>query len=101
MSINSPRYQGWHIQPNSQNAHMLDSYVNASKTLHQLVKMGITVTELRLGSVHPVITVQPTAETKKLKGVMVRSINRSGTRSAIYSAMMNQCRIEWENRYVH
>ena len=101
MTIKSERYKGWHIKPNKQNAHMLDSYVNASQTMHQLVKMGITITELRLGSVHPLITVQPTAETKKLKGVMVRSINRSGTRSAVYSTMMNQCRIEWESHYVH
>lgn len=97
----STRYNGWHVQPNLQNAHMLESLLNVSKTTHQLVKMGITITGTVMGTAHPTILVMATGETKKLKGAAIKTRNLNGTRTSVYSAQLNNCTIEWESKNVH
>jgi len=95
------RYQGWHIKPNQQNSHMMKSLIDLSKTMHQLIKMGITVTSTETRTKQPTIQVLATNETKKLKGAVIKTRNKSGQRSSVYTAQLNNCTIEWESNYVY
>lgn len=88
-------------QPNLQNMHVLDSHIDSSLAIQRLISMGITVLEVRFGSIKPVIVVQASAETQKLKGTVVRSIRRNGEQQSRCSVLMNNCRIEWEHRPIH
>lgn len=89
------------VWANQQNAHMLQSQINANKAVHELIRMGLTVIDVYLGLVQPVITVQPTKETGKLSKVVVKNTRRNGTHCAIYSAQLSDCKVEWESCYVH
>lgn len=89
------------LQPNQQNMHMLDCHIQTSQALQTLIYKGITVLEVRFGSIRPVIVVQASAETQKLKSVLVRSVRRHGEQRMLRSTLINQCRVEWESDHVH
>ena len=97
----SNRYEGWHVQPNQQNLHMLESLLNVSKTTHQLVRMGITITGTVMGTAKPTLLIMATPETAKLGSATLKARTVNGTRKDVYSTQLNNCNIEWEAQNVH
>lgn len=94
-------YKGKNTRVNEQNAHMLKSQLNSMAAITKLVGIGVTVLEVQLGMTHPIIKVQPTIETKRLSGSIIKNTYTNNVRKSHFKAQLNECTIIWESNYVH
>lgn len=78
------------------NATYGERLLSAAEAVALLNELDITVLDMDINRVKPVITVQPCRGVNRLIGVVYRHIGTPAGRLSIAQAQLCNCRIEWE-----